>query len=168
MRATIADIRRGDRFTWAGKKYIAFDDARPMVDYGVKRHPEPEFCNVYMTADQIKPDADGIHRLGTRGLDCQTILSDKEITIEERGLIVLRPGEEPPAQDRPISEWYALSQLTHTMHSRDKARRIADDIDETRDRQIRDALRAGIGVTELMQITGLSRARIYQIRDGRR
>ncbi len=33
---------------------------------------------------------------------------------------------------------------------------------------ILDALAAGIGPTELTRLTGLSRARIYQIRDGKR
>jgi hypothetical protein len=46
----------------------------------------------------------------------------------------------------------------------------ADSADAMREQAdaIRDALAAGIGVAELVRITGLTRARIYQIRDGRR
>lgn len=54
-----------------------------------------------------------------------------------------------------------------------EAQRVENDmrsaqIDAERRRAIRDALAGGIGPTELARLTGLSRARIYQIRDGRR
>lgn len=41
-------------------------------------------------------------------------------------------------------------------------------IDADRRTAILNALTEGIGPTELTRLTGLSRARIYQIRDGRR
>ncbi len=53
-----------------------------------------------------------------------------------------------------------------------KARRRADsDAAEAMERQasaIRAAIGAGVSITDLVQVTRLSRERIYQIRDGRR
>lgn len=165
MKATIADIRRGDRFTWAGKTYIAFDDARPSrlaADLG-------DFCEIgTIQASAITADADGTYHQGTAFVDCTTVLSNKEIEILERGLKTLRIAEEPENADRPVSEWYALGHLRSTMSARSLAQRVADDIDQTRDHQIRDAIKAGVSVPEIMEITGLSRPRIYQIRDGKR
>lgn len=37
-----------------------------------------------------------------------------------------------------------------------------------RDNAIRQALKLGAGVAEIVKLTGLTRARVYQIRDGRR
>jgi len=47
-------------------------------------------------------------------------------------------------------------------------RELADDADKRRDDLIRAALADGVSVGEVVNATGLSRARIYQIRDGRR
>lgn len=53
-----------------------------------------------------------------------------------------------------------------------KARRRADtDAAEAMERQadaIRAAISAGVAITELVRVTGLSRERLYQIRDRRR
>jgi len=165
MKATIADIRRGDRFTWGTKTYIAFDDARPdahLTDLG-------DFHEIRMVqTTNLKVAEDGSFHQGTAFVDCQTVLSAKEIEISERGLRTVRLGEEPENVDTPRGWQYAENRLTGTMAARALAQRVADDIDETRDHEIRDALKAGMSVPEIMKVTGLSRARIYQIRDGRR
>lgn len=53
-----------------------------------------------------------------------------------------------------------------------RARRRADaDAADAMERQaiaIRSAIAAGVSVSEIVQVTGLSRERVYQIRDGRR
>lgn len=48
------------------------------------------------------------------------------------------------------------------------AARIHDALSDRRDQLIRDSLAAGVRVRDLVADTGLTRARIYQIRDGRR
>lgn len=165
MKATIADIRRGDRFTWATKTYIAFDDARPIT-----HHPElSNFREIRMIqTNKLQAANDGSYHQGTTFVDCQGVLSDKEIEISERGLHTVRIGEEPENADRPIGRQHAENRLSSTMAARALAQRLEVDIDETRDHEIRDALKAGMSVPEIMRITDLSRSRIYQIRDGRR
>lgn len=51
-------------------------------------------------------------------------------------------------------------------HIKDLADGVKDNI-ANRDIAIRDALTAGAKVAELVALTGLTRARIYQIRDGK-
>lgn len=59
----------------------------------------------------------------------------------------------------------ALALLTSQLAS---ARDGAGDVEAMRDRAVRRALQDGIAVKTITDLTGLSRARVYQIRDGRR
>lgn len=58
--------------------------------------------------------------------------------------------------------------LTQIKKERAEAEQLIARLDADRRSAILDALADGIGPTELTALTGLSRARIYQIRDGRR
>jgi len=49
-----------------------------------------------------------------------------------------------------------------------KRRRMVASAEETLATAIRAALSAGVRATEVAQLAGISRARVYQIRDGRR
>lgn len=170
MKATIGDIRRGDRFTWARKTYIAFDDARPVIT-GIATDADywARISNVFMIATAaITPAEDGSYHQESRNVECQAIVSDKAIEIHERDLTTVFAWEEPVSMEKPVDEQHNRIKLENIMHAREVAQRFAEDIDQTRDHYIRRALQGGSTVAQLMEITGLSRARIYQIRDGRR
>lgn len=73
--------------------------------------------------------------------------------------------EYAPEQLLIMQEWTAVARTS-------EARRVADaDADAAREAQalaIRAALEAGVSVAALVRASGLSRERIYQVRDGRR
>lgn len=59
------------------------------------------------------------------------------------------------------------SDLEYLQRRRDILNEI-ETVKEERDQRIRDLLESGASPTELAQATGLTRVRIYQIKDGRR
>jgi hypothetical protein len=169
MKATIGDIRKGDRFTWGSKTYIAFDDARPVITGIANDDYWQRFSNIFMISTAaIAPAEDGSYHQESRNIDCQSVLTDKTIEIHERDRTTVCAWEEPDSTDKPVDEQHTRIKLENIMHARKQAQRLAEDVDQTRDHYIRRALKGGSSVAQLMEITGLSRARIYQIRDGRR
>lgn len=166
MQATVNDIRRGDRFTWNGGKYIALDDARPWEEPGSSEDPLHQFAWVTAVKDVgQKPGADGVIDFDVpKGGMSQDLWQHAEIEIGERGLKVTWFGQ----QDKATSPEQARRLLRNITSARRKALRVIDDIDERRDQWIRGAILSEVPVIEIAEITGLSRARIYQIRDGHR
>ncbi|TXS35134.1 hypothetical protein [Streptomyces sp. t39] len=160
--ATIADIRRGDKFTHSGRTYIAADDARPSGVTG--------YYDVTTLPGTAKAD-DGVIRQGALfGRDI-TVRPDFAVDIITRGLTVemlwetthnQRP-EATTASEDAVRFW-----LGHITRQREAAQRQSADLDLTRDKWIRAALALSVPVTEIAHLAGLSRERIYQIRDGRR
>lgn len=168
MQATIADIRRGDRFTWAGHHYIAADDARPSTGGGMNG-----YCDILTLPGTLKPSDDGAVHQGSNFGRYIAVRADFEIDITQRGVQVVMLNEEPDLRDESGAvgadpQKAVRERLAVIAHQRKLARRVVDDIDETRDEWIRTGLRNGMSVKELQERTGLSRQRIYQIRDGRR
>jgi hypothetical protein len=162
--ATIADIRRGDRFTWGGASYLAVDDCRPLGDaaFGFGR----DFGNItYIRAAGLKRNADGVYDLEMRIPQASAVRLTASVEIHEREVRIHHVSDDV-REGTP--RFQIMSNLDYIVHSRDVARREAGDLDEQRDIVIRQALSAGVSVADLVERTGLTRARIYQIRDGRR
>lgn len=67
----------------------------------------------------------------------------------------------PPTQRATV----ALRDVQKAVDAHRRAVERADQAEQARDDAIRDALEEGIAVVKLTQVTGLSRGRIYQIRD---
>jgi hypothetical protein len=174
MQATIADIRRGDRFTrltGRGGTYIALRAAK---DAHGARGPKSRVIVVDDQNDQ--PGPDGVIDLGNQADRKAHIIdppSDTPVEIHERGLNLHHESDDPlPFTDTPNPH---LANKTDRESEADRLRehipnvvgQIAN-LGSERDVLIKQALAAGVSVIELAGLTGLSRARIYQIRDGRR
>lgn len=161
---TIADIRRGDRFKWGGATYLAVDDCRPTGDaaWGFGR----DYGNItYISTAGIKRNTDGVYDVDMRIPKASAVRLTAEVEILERGLRVHHVSDDV-REETPL--WQIMSNLDFVVMSREVAHREANDLDEQRDILIRQALAAGVPVPALVEQTGLTRARIYQIRDGRR
>ena len=172
MQATIADIRRGDRFTRLGGRggtYIAVRAAKPYNGgtYGLRTH-------VWIVEDKGQQiGADGIVDLGEDGGRMINDGPETPVEIHERGLPIHHIGDDPLAfTDTPNPH---LGGKTDRELEAGRLRESIptvigqiDNLGSERDILIRKALAAGISAIELKELTGLSRARIYQIRDGRR
>ena len=63
---------------------------------------------------------------------------------------------------------YDYEYIRQLVRERDLARAHAEEADERLRAALRDAIRRGVSVIALAKVTGLTRARIYQIRDDRR
>lgn len=162
--ATVEDIRRGDKFTWNGTTYYAMDDARLYApeefgDLG-------EFCAVRLIrAAGLTPNSDGVIDLDMRMLDNKAILRTAPVTIISRGHALHHVTDEV-RETVPVEQ--VMPNLCYVMAARKRAQREVNDLDEQRDHYIRQAIASGARVAELAELTGLSRERIYQVRDGRR
>lgn len=161
--ATISDVRRGDRFTWGGITYLAMDDCRP-VDFFLTG--EIAYGGIiYIRAAGLKRNPEGVYDIDMRIPSASVVRLNYPIDIHERGVRVHHISDDV-RDSTPLSQ--IVSVLDGIMASRKTARREADDLDEQRDIMIRKALAARVPVADLVTKTGLTRARIYQIRDNRR
>lgn len=162
MKATIADIRRGDRYTHNGTQYIALRDARPS---GFDTDKNGRFYIVQSTrATGAKKTDDGTTEL-TGQITGDVCLKTYPIEIHERGLTVTHRAE-AIRDDTP--KWQAEQALNAVIRARDLAQRDLDILDPQFRIEVRQFLHSGGTVAEVVEKTGLSRARVYQIRDDRR
>jgi hypothetical protein len=98
--------------------------------------------------------------------------ADTLVEIHERGLPIRHGSDEPELSDEPNP--HLGGKTGRELEAAELRHRIPEliaqinDLGSERDVFVRRAITAGIPVIELAQMTGLSRARIYQIRDGRR
>jgi hypothetical protein len=170
MQATIADIRRGDRYTRNGVEYIAALDACPSSV--IRMDPETRgtvnderfYLVRSVRATATKTTADGTLEL-TGTISADTVVKTMPVEITERGLPVHSRAEDV-RESTPL--WQALARLTHVVDARARAQRELEDRDDEFRASVQQFLASGGSVTEAVKRTGLSRARIYQIRDGRR
>lgn len=163
--AQVADIRRGDIFTWNHRSWLATDDARPTP--GFDHLNLGRFYSVSMVAaDKLPPPGDdGTIDLGARILGAETILGAQPVEIRERGLQIRHVTENIYEGSKPGD---ALERVRHLAQAREAAHRQAGDIDVTFSGAIRRALLLDVAVADLAEAARLSASRIYQIRDGRR
>jgi len=159
---SVIDIRRGDHFTWNGQGYLAIDDARPS-GFFIDNQESIAVCCVL--AKNIEPGPDGVIDLGSRLRGNLSLGEQAKIEITKRGSRVTWLGDEPRAQ---TPQWQARGVLHGIVTARRAAQRAVDDLDVSRDNAIRQALASEVPVSQIAEMTGLSRSRIYQIRDSRR
>ncbi|MFI8351280.1 hypothetical protein [Streptomyces sp. NPDC085596] len=164
MQATINDICRGDRFTWSGRTWIAAADAHPNLG-GIHGA-----VDMVALPGSMKADEDGVVRQQNPSqLTVKAIHFSAPVTILERGIQVSLTYEDAPIVQRKRPAVESALMLLDRQTKMRKA--LEDDLTET-DRQFNDLVRLslanGASVARLVETTGLSRARIYQIRDGRR
>lgn len=169
IQATTADVRAGDRFTSNGTQYIAVLDAKPQPPSPRPNGMPPLHWITFVLAAGKRLGPDGVMHLDSS--DGQNMVSDYPITIDERGIrIELRGMQTAPADltDEPEQEtWWERDVARHSTR-RAAADKAAADEARHLNSAIRNALRADASVARLCELTGLSRERIYQIRDGRR
>ncbi len=166
MQATIADIRRGDRFTrltGRGGTYIAVRAAKVTASGRVR---------VWVVEDHGQTvDDDGVMELADTGRMI-TPAADTPVEIHDRALPVRHSADEPEFTDEP--NVHLGGKTDRELKASELRRRIPEvigkisDLGSERDLLVRQGISAGISVIELAEMTDLSRARIYQIRDGRR
>lgn len=168
MQATIVDIRRGDRFTRIGGRggtYIALRTAKPK--HGGERY------GVMVIEDDGTPTApDGTIDLTGKRPRIIDPAATQVVEIHERDLEIKRDVETRTFDDEPnpfmggkTDRELAAMRLRNWIP--EVCAKITD-LGSERDLLVRQGLNAGIPAIELAELTGLSRARIYQIRDGRR
>lgn len=68
----------------------------------------------------------------------------------------------------PETDGDDMDKITEAVRAHEAAMREAAEAEVRRDDAIREALADGVSVAHLVELTGLTRARIYQIRDRRR
>ena len=168
MQATIADIRRGDRFIWSGRTYLAVADACPTgsrSEYG-------QYWTINFLNGRPQPGPDGVVHQGSSMPDSKMVRHDFPVEITERGVSFMwlheKHAAEEPAVETDDPAQIAERRLALISASKEYAVRTLTEVDAARDTAIRVALAEGVLVRDLMRMTDLSRARIYQIRDGRR
>ncbi|MFI9012565.1 hypothetical protein ACIGZI_00865 [Streptomyces griseus] len=164
MKATINDIRRGDRFTWSGRTWIAAADAHPNL-WGIHGA-----VDVATLPGGMEADKDGVVRQTSQSqLKLRAVHYAAPIVITQRDVQISLTHEDLPVLRRKRS---ALeSSLRLVKRKGDERKALGEQMDEA-DQEFGDLIRMslanGAKVAQLVESTGLSRARIYQIRDGRR
>lgn len=162
MHATIADIRRGDRYTWNNREWIAVYDAAPGSSAYIN---DDRFYVVRsIPAKNAQPGADGVHEV-TGTISADVILCTAKVTIHERGLNV-HTRQDDVRED--TSKEHAENLLNSTIIARQDAQRAFEETDTEFRARVRQFLASGGSVADVVRKTGLSRERIYQIRDDRR
>lgn len=164
--ATIADIRRGDLFTRhaTGATHIAVQDARPLGDRGEAAH-----LTVVAAFDRarVARREDGVFEAGSIVARKDWLASDEQVTILERGVAYHWHVEDEAAwADNDANRDRA--EVARVVAVRREQERNLEEMDAEFRLRVRRAITSGVSVAELTEMTGLSRARIYQIRDGRR
>lgn len=161
MQATIADIRRGDRFTWNNREWIAVYDAYPATAAYIN---DDRFYVLPAVPATKTKEIDGVHEI-TTAIGADVVLHTAKVTIHERDLPV-HTRQDDIHEDSPLE--HAETALNGVIKAREHAHRAAEQRDEEFNTRLRQFLASGGSVASAVQKTGLSRARIYQIRDGRR
>jgi hypothetical protein len=161
MQATIADIRRGDRFTWNNREWIAVYDAYPAT----AAYIDDDRFYVLPAVPAVKAkEVDGVHEI-TTAIGADVVLHTAAVTIHERDLPV-HTRQDDVHETAPLE--HAESALKFIVDAREAAHRAVEQRDEEFNARVRQFLASGGSVAVAVEKTGLSRARIYQIRDGRR
>lgn len=126
-----------------------------------------------ITADQIEDLFHGHITRIDRGDEYDVITRDDVLALIDTGDLDLEDDGTPTTESWEILA-DALSGDT-TDGPRDRALTAVEDAsralaeaEQERDEAIRTAVKAGVSVISIANAAGLSRARIYQIRDGRR
>ena len=173
MHATIADIRRGDRFTrltGRGGTFIALFAAKPTPGY------ERETMRVITVADQGDViGSDGTMQLGSlddREVVTMKVSPDAPVEIHDRELPIHINEETKQFTDTPNP--HLGGQTDREMEAARVRRRLPElvstvtNLGSERDLLIKQGLAAGVSAVELADLSGLSRGRVYQIKDGKR
>jgi hypothetical protein len=148
---SITDIRKGDVVTWNGRTCMVVANPIHLTDMS-RIMGEPAHWIQWI---EHKGETDLRNKL----LSGETLTGRASVEIIERGVEMLLPGDPAPVAETELA---AAAQ-----------RKVAyADIAEGSDEQFREAVRAALAanvpVKRITALTGLSRARVYQIRDGRR
>ena len=161
MQATIADIRRGDRFTWNNREWIAVYDAYPATAAYIN---DDRFYVLPAVPAAKVNETDGVYEI-TSAIGADVVLHTAPVTIHERDLPV-HARQDDIHESAPLE--HAENALAFIVDARKAAHRAVEQRDEEFNARIRQFLASGGTVAAAREKTGLSRARIYQIRDGRR
>ncbi|MFD8687867.1 hypothetical protein [Streptomyces sp. NPDC059651] len=167
MQVNVTDIRRGDRFSDARGTYIAIGAATPFI---------PGHDGDRVTIRVVKDEGDTIAADGIMHLDRSSRAiqraADRTVEVHDRELPIAHKSDRLPQY---TDETDAVLESTDRERAAELLRiripkvvRVLEEQGSERDLLIRKGLHAGIPVIELAELSGLSRARIYQIRDGRR
>ena len=162
MQATIADIRRGDRFTWNNREWIAVYDAYPATAAYI--NDDRFYVLPAVRADKANETDEGTYEIAT-AIGADVVLHTATVTIHERDLAI-HTAQDDVRDSAPLE--HAEAALEFIVNARTVAHRAVEQRDEEFNSRIRQFLAAGGSVAAAVTMTGLSRARIYQIRDGRR
>ncbi|MFE3485071.1 hypothetical protein [Streptomyces griseus] len=166
MQINVTDIRRGDRFSDARGTYIAIAAATPCDS---DRDGNPR-VNIRC----VKDEGDTVGADGTMHLDRSSRMiqrrTDRTVEIQDRELPIAHKSDKLPefTDEVDLGSTDREKAANHLRIRIPKVVRVLEEQGSERDILIRKGLHAGISVIELAELSGLSRARIYQIRDGRR
>jgi len=164
MQATINDIRRGDRFTWSNRTWLAVADAHPNTG-GIHGA-----VDIFTMPGDMQTDAEGVVRqTGQSQIKSHAVHYTAPVTILKRGIQISLIHEDAPVLQRKRS---AADTALRLVERKAQWRKALDEQMAEADQEFGDLIRMslvnGATVAQLVEKTGLSRARIYQIRDGRR
>jgi hypothetical protein len=147
----ITDIRKGDVVTWNGRTWLVTAD--PIrVDSWVKSIGQPGYWVQWV-------EYSGETYLRDKLIGGETLIASAPVEVVQRGVEMTLPWDEMPPAEADLK---AATQAKAAFAD------VAEGSDEQFRQAVRTALQQDVPVRRIQQLTGLSRARIYQIRDGRR
>lgn len=161
--ATITDVRKGDIYTLGGSQWIALSGARR---WGRTGDTHRRIIVERIDLDLAGLRADGVYELGSCGIETTDIPDDTPVDITDRGVAYHHHIDDTDAEDNEACR--ARDELVRMTAVRRRQEREYTEADGRFRTRIRAALKAGMSVAEVRAETGLSRERVYQIRDGRR
>lgn len=170
----ITEAKANDEITYQGDRYIVEKAPRRLGDKGEAAHLVRVFL---LRSDQAGIQDDGTLEFGTTGSNSRDLPDTTDVELVRSNVQYrtsadyVRPydGGNLTADDlKHEREGVALSELTRVSLRRAQRAREAGEEDASFRRGVKKALEAGVSVAAIREQTGLSRERIYQIRDGRR
>lgn len=171
----ITEAKANDEITYQGDRYIVTKTPKRLGDKGEAAH----LVRVsLLSSDKAGVQDDGTLEFGTTATNSRDLSDTTDVELVRSGVQYrtsadyVTPnggGGNLTAEDlKREREGVARSELIRVSLRRTQRAREAGEEDSMFRRGVKKAVEAGLSVAEVREQTGLSRERVYQIRDGRR
>lgn len=170
----ITEAKANDEITYQGDRYIVTKTPKRLGDKGEAVHLVRVFL---LPSDRAGIQGDGTLEFGTTATNSRDLSDTTDVELVRSGVqyrtsadyVTPYDGENLTAEDlKREREGVARSELIRVSLRRAQRAREAGEEDSMFRRGVKKAVEAGLSVAEVREQTGLSRERVYQIRDGRR
>lgn len=170
----ITESKVNDEITYQGDRYIVTKTPKRLGDKGEAAH----LVRIpLLPSDKAGVQDDGTLEFGTTATNSRDLPDTTDVELVRSGVqyrtsadyVTPCDGGNLTAEDlKREREGVARSELIRVSLRRAQRAREAGEEDSMFRRGVKKAVEAGLSVAEVREQTGLSRERVYQIRDGRR